>query len=216
MIDVIIPARNEAGTVGDIVRVFRQHSSIGKVVVVVDADTTDDTDDRAMGNGAIVVNGMWREVRGKGQCIKAGLEYVSTDQVILWDADVARMTYDHISTLVYPRKEFVIGVPDYPLAEVLMTPAIQNAPEWFSRTIATWDIVSGERLVSANLLRGLDLHGYLCEVQINHAYSLHSTIPEFRFLRGLYSPFVLSEKRLEEMQRDRLWGISHGIIKEGN
>jgi glycosyltransferase involved in cell wall biosynthesis len=210
MIDVIIPARNEAETIAEIVSVFVAHPAISSVIVVVDADTTDGTGDRAMGRGALAVYGSVGDVRGKGQCVRRGLDYVDSSQTILCDADMVGLTSDHVTRLASGR--FVIGVPDLPLTEILANPIVQERPEWFQAIISTWDMVSGERSVPTKILRELDLRGYLMETQINVACLRKGLQPEYKLLPGLYSPFVMSEKRLAELNRDREWALAHGLF----
>jgi hypothetical protein len=210
MIDVIIPARNEAETVGPIVAAFMAHPAISSVIVVVDADTTDGTGQVVRDNGALAVYGSVGDVRGKGQCIRRGLDYVDSTQTILCDADLVGLTSDHITKLVSGR--FVIGVPDLPLAEILSNPVVQDRTEWFQAIIHTWDMVSGERSVPTRVLRELPLRGYLTETQINVACLQKGIRPEYKLLEGLYSPFVMSEKRLRELNRDREWALAHGLF----
>jgi glycosyltransferase involved in cell wall biosynthesis len=212
MVDVIIPARNEQDTIGPIVDVLAKHPRIASVIVVIDADTTDNTGDIALAYGGWVINGEHSGTCGKGQCIRLGLEYVQSEYVFLCDADLMRLTPDHVSQMV-ERERFTIGVPDFPLSEIMMTPAVQDNPDWFRSICHTWEIISGERLVPVNVLRKIDLHGYLTEVQINSACLARGERPVFVQLKGLYSPFVMTERRIAEMQRDRQWGFTHGVFR---
>lgn len=211
MIDVIIPARNEQDTIGDVVSVFHKHRGVDQVIVVVDAETTDATGDRALGGGASLVVYGGGLTRGKGQCVKRGLEEVKTERVFLCDADIVGLTPGHVSHMI-SNGDFVIGVPAFPLTEVKMTPAVIRNPRWFQYIMETWNLVSGERIVPTGILRDIDLHGYLMEVQINLACLARRIEPVYVDLRGLYSPFVMSERRLEEMERDRKWGMANGVF----
>lgn len=207
MYDVIIPARNEEKTIGNIVRVFKSHPDIGDVIVVRDDDTIDNTADIAIGQRALLVYGP----TGKGQCIKMGLHYVRSQWVILCDADLSGLTTEHIDTMI-SGDGFVIGVPDFPLTEILCSPKMTW--EWIPRIFETYAWVSGERVVKTDLLKTLDLHGYLTEVQINHMYRMHGIHPQFHHLRGLYSPFKMDDRRMKELVRDRIWGEQNGIFEK--
>lgn len=204
--DVIIPARNEDKTIGAIVREFKSHPDIREVFVIVDADTADNTADIALGQRAVVVYG----VRGKGQNVKIGLQHVKTDNIILCDSDLRYLDLGHIEILVSTEHEFVIGVPDFPLTEIMISPKMTW--QWFPRVFEAYKWVSGIRKVDRRVINRVDLHGYLNEVQINRAYERIGIQPEFRHLRGVYSPFRMTDKRMEEMLRDRKWGEEHGVF----
>jgi len=206
MYDVIIPCRNEEKTIGPIVRTFRFHPLINQIIVVRDDATTDNTADIAMGKGVIVVYG----VTGKGQNVKRGLDYVQTERVILCDGDLQQFTHSHIDTLTRGLSSFVIGVPDFPLMQVLRSPKMTM--EWMPRVFETFPWVSGERVVITKLVREIDLHGYLMEVQINQAYKDIGISPDFRFLSGAHSPFKMDDKRMQEMERDRQWGVDNEVF----
>ena len=88
-IAVCIPARNEAVTIGAIVRaVTGRLESVGLVdeVIVVDDGSTDATGDEAAAAGARVVR---RTVRpGKGEALRCALSQTSADIVVFLDGDV--------------------------------------------------------------------------------------------------------------------------------
>jgi glycosyltransferase involved in cell wall biosynthesis len=199
-VDVVIPARNEENTIGDIVRQFVEHPGIREVIVGIDADTTDNTAmAAAMAGAGIRVYG----ARGKGQCVTGALMRVETPYVVFCDADVTGLTYDHISLLIagaiLGERTVTIGVPDIP----------SNYPD---KRVWAWRWVSGQRCVPTSLVRILDLHGYLMETQINRA-SQHAEIPiRFEWLRGLKSKFQMSEVRIAEMERDAEWARQKGIL----
>jgi glycosyltransferase involved in cell wall biosynthesis len=204
-IDVVIPARNEQDTIGRIVSVFKTHPAIGRVIVVVDSDTSDDT--AILAAGAI---GTWNEGwviteagRGKGQCVRRGLEEVTTDYVIFCDADVEGLTANHVSLLlleaVMDTNAMTIGVPDVP----------SNCP---IERIWAWPWVSGQRCVPTALVSPLFLHGYLMETQINQAARYASVGVHFEWLRGLKSRYYMSARRISEMERDFHFGKEHGIL----
>jgi glycosyltransferase involved in cell wall biosynthesis len=204
-VDVVIPARNEQETIGRIVSIFRTHPAIGKIIVAVDSDTGDDTAVLAeaaigdMRNGWVLPGAG----RGKGQCVRRGMEEVSTDYVIFCDADLTGLTADHVSRLILEAVmdtfTMTIGVPDVP----------SNCP---IERIWAWPWVSGERCVPTALIRPLFLHGYLMETQINQAAQAAGIGVHFEWLRNLKSSYYMSERRIREMERDRHFGIEHGIL----
>lgn len=207
MYDVIIPARNEEKTIGALVRTFKYHSLIRQVIVVIDMDTTDRTQNEALKNAAIIVYGD----KGKGQNIRLGLHYVETERIILCDGDITGFTSEHIDVLTRGLSPFVIGVPDFPIKEVLDCPKVTNT--WLPQIMHSYPWVSGERVVITRILREINLHGYLAEVQINNAHKKLGIQPDFRFLAGVCSPFIMDDKRMAEMERDRRWGQENGVFK---
>lgn len=80
---VIIPARNEAVTIADVVQ--RLHAILPDAeVIVVDNASTDDTAVRALAAGAIVIS---EPLIGKGRAMRAGATHARGDFLIFMDAD---------------------------------------------------------------------------------------------------------------------------------
>jgi glycosyltransferase involved in cell wall biosynthesis len=209
MYDVIIPCLNEEATIGPIVSAFRHHPLINHIIVVVDAKTTDTTADAALNYGlGSSTQVLYGPVDGgKGQNIQAGLLRVTTERVILCDGDLSWLGREHIDTLTRGLSPFVIGVPDFPYEEVL-----DQKPLWVPEAIKAYPWVSGERVCITRIIRDVNLHGYLTEVQINDAHKRWGIEPDFRFLQGVYSPFKMGDKRRAAMEDDRTWGKEHGIL----
>lgn len=111
-VDVILPALNEADTVGSIVAAVRQDLMTGSDplvddLVVVDTHSTDETAARAAAAGARVVTSA--EVlpdlpmeRGKGEAMWRGLAATSGDIVVFVDADLRSFTSQYVAGLVGP------------------------------------------------------------------------------------------------------------------
>lgn len=104
-ISVIIPALNEASTVAGVVRAVLADEP--HEVIVIDADSTDDTAHNARLAGATVVN--WREILpdlpprpGKGESLWRGVAAATGDIVVFVDADLTSMRAGMIQTLVEP------------------------------------------------------------------------------------------------------------------
>jgi glycosyltransferase involved in cell wall biosynthesis len=202
MIDVIIPARNEEKTIGMVLKILNSNRLIGRIIVCVDADTTDLTESIARQHRGIVP-AITKElgIRGKGQLVVAGLPYVRSPYVMFCDADYTGLTTAHILTMTHhvAPKQMRIGVPEYP----------DDVP---GHVISAWPWISGFRVVPRELLRRLDLHGYLMETQINLAAEAHRYKFRFRFMPGLVSPYQMTPQRILERERDRAWGIEKGIL----
>ncbi len=137
-IAVVLPARNEAATIGAIVRTIRAdlvdaHGLVGEVVVV-DSGSSDTTAEVATAAGARVVR---RETvlpevpvhPGKGEAMWRGLAATTADIVVYIDADLQSFTSDYVVGLVGP----LIAHP-----ELHLTKAIYERP-----------LVAGETVVPA-------------------------------------------------------------------
>lgn len=104
-VSVVIPALNEEATVADVVRACRADGPAE--VLVIDADSQDDTARQASGAGARVVN--WRDVlpaipprAGKGESLWRGVEAACGDVVVFVDADLESAEPGMVRSLIAP------------------------------------------------------------------------------------------------------------------
>ena len=100
---VIIPARNEAATIGPVLEAVKARSEFIDDLVVVDDNSADDTATIAAHHGA-------REVHveghgGKGTAMRTGLEHTTSDLVVFLDADVLNTGADFVGRLLQPLLE---------------------------------------------------------------------------------------------------------------
>jgi glucosyl-3-phosphoglycerate synthase len=102
-ISVIIPAKNEAATIGAVLDAVTHHRGLIDELLVVNDHSNDDTATVANHHGAkvITLNGP----TGKGQAMSAGLEATSSEVVVFLDADVLNTTTDFVPRLVQPLLE---------------------------------------------------------------------------------------------------------------
>jgi glucosyl-3-phosphoglycerate synthase len=132
-ISVVIPARNEEPTVGDVAGILKRTllDDVGLVdeVVVVDADSVDRTGDVARAVGATVVrqSDVLPEAGtapGKGEALWKGLAATSGDLVVFVDADIID---------IGPR--FVVGL----VGPLLTDPAIAFSKATYDRPLRVGD-----------------------------------------------------------------------------
>lgn len=97
-ISVVIPAFNEAGTIGEVVRALKHLPDISCEVIVVDDGSTDATAGEAEKAGADRVI-CQRKNRGYGAALKTGVAYASNDLVATIDADLEHNPRDIIKLL---------------------------------------------------------------------------------------------------------------------
>ncbi|MCL5680812.1 MAG: glycosyltransferase family 2 protein [Candidatus Thermoplasmatota archaeon] len=83
MISYVIPALNEEGSIGEVIKRIRNIDSSGEIIVV-DSDSTDRTAQIAKSMGAIVVN---ESRKGYGLAYKKGFAAATGDIIATLDAD---------------------------------------------------------------------------------------------------------------------------------
>lgn len=108
-VSVCIPCKNEAETVGDLVRLIERHLLGGLVdeIIVLDDGSTDGTGDIAAEAGATVVHVdvihfFYGVAKGKGNALWSSLLASSGDIVVWIDGDITSFTNDWIVRLVMP------------------------------------------------------------------------------------------------------------------
>jgi glycosyltransferase involved in cell wall biosynthesis len=94
-VTVVIPARNEVQSIGDVIRGALKHSAR---VLVVDGHSTDGTADAARAAGADVI---LDRTRGKGDAIRCSIAHIATPVAVFMDADGSHDP-DDIPKLVAP------------------------------------------------------------------------------------------------------------------
>jgi glucosyl-3-phosphoglycerate synthase len=102
-IAVIIPAKNEAATIGAVLDAVRHHSEFVDELVVINDHSNDDTTTVADHHGARVIALPGRG--GKGEAMRVGLEATTSELVVFLDADVFNTTAEFVPRLVQPLLE---------------------------------------------------------------------------------------------------------------
>ena len=154
-ISVVIPAKNEAATIGPLVQRLRQ-ALPGADVLVVDDGSTDRTGELATAEGARVVR---RPASGgNGAAIKAGARAARGDVLVFMDAD-GQHSPDEIPALLAPLEA------GYDMAVGARTAGMHASvfrlfANWVYNTLASWitgvritDLTSGFRAVRAGPFR---------------------------------------------------------------
>ncbi len=193
MIDVIIPARNEADTIGPIVAAFAKADYINQVIVVANGPNPVPTGMAATWEGAVVRTD--NTINGKGEAIELGLQWVETENVILCDGDLKGLTPDHIRQFAHEEPQQVIGVPDWP----------GRSPVPWRVRMDAFAQMSGQRCLPAKIVRSIPLHGYTVEVLLNRAAERAEITTIYKPLKGVTGKVRDNRVRMAELRRDWEW-----------
>jgi glycosyltransferase involved in cell wall biosynthesis len=144
---VVIPAFNEAGGVGPVVRRVRaalNATPFAFDVVVVDDGSTDGTAREAQEHGARVIS--LGENMGYGAALKTGIGATLSDYVVITDADG---TYppEQIPALVRHMEHADMVVGSRQMSDVSIAP-IRRPGKWFLNALASY--LSGRRIPDLN------------------------------------------------------------------
>jgi glucosyl-3-phosphoglycerate synthase len=102
-VSLIIPARNEAATIGAVLDTVQIHDDLLDELVVVDDHSSDDTATVADHHGARVVH--LEGLSGKGAAMRFGLSSCTSTIVVFLDADVLNTSADFVARLIQPLLE---------------------------------------------------------------------------------------------------------------
>lgn len=154
-VSVVIPAKNEAVSIGPVIAAVRQALPDAEVVVVDDG-STDQTGDVARAAGAVVVR--HPTSRGNGAAIKAGARRASGDYLVFMDADGQHDAAEipRLLGCLEQGNDMVVGARS--------TDAHAGTGRWLANSLynvlASWltgiriaDLTSGFRVARAELFR---------------------------------------------------------------
>jgi glucosyl-3-phosphoglycerate synthase len=126
-VTVVIPCRNEAETVGNVVNTFQTHPPVSEVIVV-DNDSKDGTGATAEQAGASVVK---EPQVGKGRAVLAGLDAADTELVFLIDGYIENPSESWLYEAIERHEQgadIVRADPDYypPLVRQCVKPLLRR------------------------------------------------------------------------------------------
>lgn len=194
-ISAIIPARNEAKTIKEVLKIVLD-SRIFDEVVVVDGASEDDTVKIAESMGVRVLKSQKRE--GKGMAMKNGLSMVKSEIVAFFDADLVGLTREHILKIVGPVLD----------GEAAMCIGERSHYWGLPYIIAKIDLllaIGGERAIRRSVLENIPekfIQNFATETAMNH------------YCRVNNLPIILV--KLEGVQlipKEKKWGLIEGFLE---
>jgi polyisoprenyl-phosphate glycosyltransferase len=115
-ISVIIPAFNEARTVGSLIQITTLWPQVGEVIVVNDG-SKDDTEGQVVRFGKQVRYIAFPKNRGQGAALAKGVETAKNDIILFIDADVCSVSHADLDLIVDPlinkKADMAIAILNY-------------------------------------------------------------------------------------------------------
>lgn len=176
MIDVVMPARDEALTVARNVAAARGCTSV-REVIVVDDGSTDATADEAASAGAKVVRRDGSD-GSKALAMAAGVAASDADAILFVDADCTGLTAAHLDSIVRP---FLDGA-------VVMSIGAFDYGWFWNPMVVRFPPLSGERVIPRWVFEAIPedkLAGYTIEVRINQVIAERQLPTAVQTMRGV-------------------------------
>lgn len=189
----VVPARNEADTIGAVVRELKTAALVDEVIVVSDG-SSDNTVQEATEAGADIIK-INKKSLGKGQAMDKGIRATDANIILFADADLIGFSARHADQLVKPVRDkkahMCIGLRDR---------------SWIYRKIGhKLPLISGERAIRREIftrLRPEVRSGFMVEVAMNIQCRKQKLIVQTKTLTGL-----TMKKKFEKVSLLRaLWG----------
>lgn len=176
MVSVVIPAFNEARTVGAAVRAAVGHPQV-KEVIVVDDGSTDGTSERAREAGARVITMPMNA--GKASAMDAGVAVATEDVILFLDADCEGFTHEKLSRIMTPvlhgRHIMYVGINT-------------RKTYWLNRMLHFFPILSGSRALRRKLWETVPAEykrSFQIEIALNYFSHRFSPGSGFELISGI-------------------------------
>lgn len=194
-IAAIVPALNEEGNVGNVLRTLLGSKDLDEVILVDDG-STDRTAEIGEKLGVKVIRLPKKGGNGKGNAMKKAIESTNAEIIVFFDADLVGLKIEHVSQLIRPiiegRAAMVVGVRD----------RYGNLP----RIIIKIDpllAIGGERAMKRSIFEALPkrfIQGFAIETGLNY-YCLKNK------LKILYPKLA----GLTMIVKEKKWGFIKGF-----
>lgn len=193
----IVPALNEEENIGNVLKVLLASKELDEVILVDDG-SKDRTAEIGRKTGAKVISLPKKGGSGKGNAMGQGVKNTTADIIVFIDADLKKLSQEHISLLVEPilKKEAVMCV------------GIRERRGWgkiseLAIKIDPLTAIAGERAIERRIFEGIPsdfIQGFMVETALNY-YCLINNLPvRYVKLKGL--SITIKEKK---------WGLIKGF-----
>ncbi len=175
VVAAIVPAFNEALTIGAVVATLVASARIDEVIVVSDG-STDATASLARAAGATVYD-LPRQ-QGKGHALLHGLATTTAGTVLFCDADLRGLTVDHIHRLLEP----VLS------RACRMNVGLRDRGWLLNRVTPFLPLIGGERALDRNVIEHIPpkyLSGFMIESALNYYCRSRGLVYGSELLPGL-------------------------------
>jgi len=191
-ISIIIPAYNESGAIGDVVKMIKTLYSESEVIVVNDG-SRDNTAEEAKDAGAIVYSHPYNI--GNGAAIKSGIRIASGEILVFMDGDGQHNPEDIGSMLrFFPEYDMVVGARPRGKQVSMFRGAGNRILNWLASYVARFrvqDLTSGFRAVKAEIASNL-----LYLLPNTYSYPTTITLGVLRSGRSLkYVPININKRK---------------------
>ncbi len=157
-IAAIVPAYNEANTLGAVLSVLNASPSLNEVIIVDDG-STDATARVAEEAGARVIR--VSKNLGKGNAMREGVLATDAEIVVFFDADLRGLIASHIETLLAPVRS----------GERSMNVGLRDRGSFVTAMTANLPIIGGERAMKRTVFERVPkrfLQGFMVESALNY------------------------------------------------
>ncbi len=191
-ISVIIPAYNESGAIGDVIKKIKTLYPDSEVIVINDG-STDDTVSVAKGAGAIVYSHPYNI--GNGAAVKSGIRIASGEIFVFMDGDGQHDPEDIGKMLEYvPEYDMVVGARSKGNQVSLFRGLGNRILNYLASYVAKFrvqDLTSGFRAVKAEIA-----HNLLYLLPNTYSYPTTITLGVLRSGRSLkYIPIDINKRK---------------------
>jgi len=176
VIDIVVPARNEAPTVGPVVEACAA-CAYARQVIVVDDGSIDGTGDLAAAAGAKVLHRDSRRLGSKAHAMEVGVAATDAEAILFVDADCLGLTSTHLDDICRPFVEgsavMSLGTFDYGFWNWLV---LRSPPTTGERVIPRWvfEAIPPEKL-----------EGFTIEYMINEVIAERRLPTTARVMQGV-------------------------------
>jgi glycosyltransferase involved in cell wall biosynthesis len=155
-LSIVIPAKNEAGAIGNVIERLRKLFPSAQIVIVDDG-SSDDTGKRVIARGGEVIRNPYS--KGNGAAIKAGARHVRSEVIVFMDGDGQHRPEDipRLLAKLDQGYDMVVGARVSRKSQAGLHRAAANG---FYNRFASWmsghevlDLTSGFRVVKASLFK---------------------------------------------------------------